>query len=143
MLMGVRRLDFKADYRPAATEKSKLFENYFQEWRPAGFCREYRRPFPDSKGNNGIKYLLTEDRPGIPGPEDQMIDELRVKPEVRASLTQGQTQQKSQETTRSGRDISPSCPRPRPAGGTTGAATRFLPRFQRGDGSANRPHLKF
>lgn len=30
------------------------------------------------KGNNGIKYLVTEDRPGAPGPEYQMIDDSVV-----------------------------------------------------------------
>jgi len=29
----------------------------------------------EPKANNGIKYLVTEQRPGIPGPEYQMIDE--------------------------------------------------------------------
>lgn len=28
-------------------------------------------------GNNGVKYLVTEDRPGSPGPEYQMIDDVR------------------------------------------------------------------
>jgi len=30
------------------------------------------------KGNNGIKYLVTEDRPGAPGPEYQMVDDATV-----------------------------------------------------------------
>jgi len=30
------------------------------------------------KGNNGIKYLVTEDRPGVPGPEYQMIDDATI-----------------------------------------------------------------
>lgn len=31
-----------------------------------------------AKGNNGIKYLVTEDRPGAPGPEYQMVDDASV-----------------------------------------------------------------
>jgi hypothetical protein len=30
------------------------------------------------RGNNGVKYLVTEDRPGAPGPEYQMIDDTIV-----------------------------------------------------------------
>ena len=30
------------------------------------------------KGNNGIKYLVTEDRPGVPGPEYQMVDDSTI-----------------------------------------------------------------
>ncbi len=31
-----------------------------------------------AKGNNGIKYLVTEERPGAPGPEYQMVDDTSV-----------------------------------------------------------------
>jgi hypothetical protein len=34
----------------------------------------------EPKGNNGIKYLVTEQRPGAPGPEYQMIDDDGVAP---------------------------------------------------------------
>jgi hypothetical protein len=40
------------------------------------------------KGNNGIKYLVTEERPGAPGPEYQMIDDvLHATPEERKFST--------------------------------------------------------
>src|SRR6185295_5789055 len=29
-----------------------------------------------AKGNNGVKYLVTEERPGAPGPEYQMLDDM-------------------------------------------------------------------
>jgi hypothetical protein len=41
------------------------FENYEFEW-------EWRI---SRRGNNGVKYLVTEARPGTPGPEYQMVDD--------------------------------------------------------------------
>ncbi|PYJ58347.1 MAG: DUF1080 domain-containing protein [Verrucomicrobia bacterium] len=43
----------------------KTFDNFELGW-------EWRI---SSRGNNGIKYLVTEDRPSAPGPEYQMIDD--------------------------------------------------------------------
>ncbi len=39
-------------------------------------------------GNNGIKYFVTEDRPGAPGPEYQMIDDARHSDAKRGPLYQ-------------------------------------------------------
>lgn len=45
------------------------FENYEFEW-------EWRLT---PRGNNGVKYLVTEDRPGAPGPEYQMVDDTTTR----------------------------------------------------------------
>ncbi|HON07948.1 MAG TPA: DUF1080 domain-containing protein [Verrucomicrobiota bacterium] len=45
------------------------FENYELEW-------EWRIP---PKANNGVKYFVTEQRPGAPGHEYQMIDDSSIK----------------------------------------------------------------
>lgn len=47
----------------------ETFENYEFEW-------EWRiKP----RGNNGVKYLVTEARPGTPGPEYQMVDDATTR----------------------------------------------------------------
>ncbi|MFD2257098.1 DUF1080 domain-containing protein [Luteolibacter algae] len=44
---------------------SEKFENYILEW-------EWKI---SPKGNNGVKYLVDDKRPGAPGPEYQMLDD--------------------------------------------------------------------
>lgn len=47
----------------------ETFENYEFEW-------EWRIT---PRGNNGVKYLVTEDRPATPGPEYQMVDDATTR----------------------------------------------------------------
>jgi len=57
------------DSRGGQLVTKDTFENYEFEWE----WRITRR------GNNGVKYLVTEERPGTPGPEYQMVDDTTTR----------------------------------------------------------------
>jgi len=57
------------DSRGGQLVTRNTFENYEFEWE----WRITRR------GNNGVKYLVTEERPGTPGPEYQMVDDTTTR----------------------------------------------------------------
>jgi hypothetical protein len=57
------------DSRGGQLVTKNTFENYEFEWE----WRITRR------GNNGVKYLVTEERPGTPGPEYQMVDDTTTR----------------------------------------------------------------